>query len=106
MTHMVIFRTPEGKAGYHHADDLDAALRFVERLRNIEGVTDARVFQLHEVPIEFRQYYRVEVGGAAAGAATGGATEPPVEETAADGEAAGDAVDAAAPPRFGIFARG
>ena len=65
MTHMVIFRTAEGKPGYHQADTLEEAIRFVERLRNTEGVTDSRVFSMEEVPIEFRMVYRVEIVGTA-----------------------------------------
>jgi hypothetical protein len=30
-------------------------------LRNQEKVTDARIFRMEEVPIEFRAYYKVEV---------------------------------------------
>lgn len=61
MTHMVIFRSPDGKPGYHQADGLDDAVRFVEHLRNDEQVTDSRIFQMAEIPIEFKTYYRVEV---------------------------------------------
>ena len=61
MTHMVIFRTADGKPDYHQADDLAEAMAFVERLRNEESVSDARIFHMEEVPIEFRTYYRVEV---------------------------------------------
>lgn len=61
MAHMVIFRRPDGKPGYHQADSVDDAVRFVEMLRNQEQVTDARIFRMEEVPIEFRPYYRVEV---------------------------------------------
>ena len=57
MTHMVIFRHPEGKAGYHQAENVDEAVRFVERLRNQEHVTDARIFRMEEVPIEVRTYF-------------------------------------------------
>ena len=65
MTHMVIFRSPEGKPGYHQAEGLDAAMRFAEMLRNQEQVTDARIFRMDEVPIEFKAYYRVEMASAA-----------------------------------------
>src|SRR5437868_15351775 len=65
MTHMVIFRRPEGKSGYHQAENVDEAVRFVERLRNQEQVTDARIFRMEEVPIEFRTYYKVELAPAA-----------------------------------------
>ncbi|MDQ1401893.1 MAG: hypothetical protein QOG03_209 [Actinomycetota bacterium] len=60
---MVIFRTAEGKPGYHQAEALDEAVRFVEHLRNTEQVTDARLFKMEEVPIEFKTYYKVEVVG-------------------------------------------
>jgi len=63
MAHMVIFRRPDGKPGYHQADSVEDAVRFVEMLRNQEKVTDARIFRMEEVPIEFRTYYQVEVVG-------------------------------------------
>ncbi len=64
MPHMVIFRSGEGKAGYHQADVLEDAIRFVERLRNSENVEQARIFRMEEVLFEYRPYFRVEVGGA------------------------------------------
>lgn len=63
MPHMVIYRSSEGKPGYHQADALDEAVRFVEQLRNAEGVEGARIFSMHEVSIEIKTYYRVEVSG-------------------------------------------
>src|SRR4051812_11818778 len=67
---MVIFRRPEGKPGYHQAENVEDALRFVEMLRNQEQVTDARIFRMQEVPIEVRTVYKVELvtAGANAGA--------------------------------------
>lgn len=61
MSHMVIFRDPEGRPGYHQAEQLDEAVRFVEELRNERQVNDARVFSMHEIPLEFKNYWRVEV---------------------------------------------
>jgi len=58
---MVIFRRPDGKPGYHQAESVDDAIRFVEMLRNQEKVTDARIFRMEEVAIECRAYYKVEV---------------------------------------------
>ena len=58
---MVIFRRSDGKPGYHQAEGVDEAIRFVEMLRNQEKVTDARIFRMEEVPIEIRTYYKVEV---------------------------------------------
>ena len=100
---MVIFRSPDGKPGYHQAETLDEAVGFVERLRNDDEVTDARVFRMDEVPIEFKVYYRVEVGGAEVptDAAPEAAAEPPPEPFV------GEPVMADAGPngRFGLFTR-
>ena len=63
MPYMVIFRHAEGRAGYHQAESLDDGVRFVEHLRNQENVTDARIFRMQEVAIEFKTYYKVEVQG-------------------------------------------
>lgn len=105
VTHMVIFRSPEGKPGYHQTDDLEAAIRFVEHLRNEEGVSDARIFVMQEVPIEFRTYYKVEVAGrpgplpTSAAVSSGEETgvEAPVEPPAPEPVATGG--------RFGLFSR-
>ena len=82
MSHMVIFRTTEGKAGYHQAEALDEAVRFVERIRNEESVEQARIFRLQEVAFEFRPYFRVELTGAPADAA-------PQRPAAGNGDAKG-----------------
>lgn len=66
MPHMVVFRTNEGKQAYHPTEALDDAIRFVEHLRNAEGVTDAHVFRMQEVPLEFKVLYKVEVGSGSA----------------------------------------
>jgi len=124
VTHMVIFRSPEGKPGYHQAEGLDAAMRFAEMLRNQEQVTDARIFRMDEVPIEFKTYYRVEMvgGGEIADAVTENVgplesdppPEPPAEElvetngTATGQEGEPEPVEAAAASsgRSGLFSRG
>jgi len=59
---MVVFRTNEGKQAYHPTEALEDAIRFVEHLRNAEQVTDAHVFRMQEVPLEFKVLYKVEVG--------------------------------------------
>jgi hypothetical protein len=61
MAHMVIFRRQDGKPGYHQADGVEDAVRFVEMLRNQEKVSDARIFRMEEVALEVRTYYKVEV---------------------------------------------
>ena len=61
MSHMVIFRGPDGKPGYHQTDDIHDAVTFVEQLRNDQGVEQARIFRLEEINFEYRPYYRVEL---------------------------------------------
>jgi hypothetical protein len=86
---MVVFRSSEGKPGYHQVEALDDAVKFVERLRNQENVTEARIFLMQEVPIEFKTYYRVEVGAssedgdAAVPAETTAEPDPPAEPAGA-----------------------
>ena len=89
MPPMVVFRTTEGKPGYHLAETLDDAVRFVEHLRNNEQVAESKVYRMHEVPIEFKVMYKVEVAGAGS---TGG------EDQQGAAEAFRAAETAAAPP--------
>jgi len=95
---MVIFRRPDGKPGYHQADGVDDAVRFVEMLRNQEQVTDSRIFRMEEVPFEFRPVYRVEIVGqdGAKPAAKVVAAKAVAAKTAAAGPA--DAAPAVAEP--------
>ena len=58
---MVKFATAEGKPAYHPADSLDEAVRFVERLRNMESVDDVKILAVSEVPFEFKSYFKVEL---------------------------------------------
>ena len=62
LSHMVIYRTADGQPGYHQAEELDEAVRFVERLRNGDGVDGARIFKMDEVNFDFRPYFKVEIG--------------------------------------------
>lgn len=84
MPHMVVFRSGEGKPGYHQVETLDDAVRFVERLRNQEGIADCRVFRMDEVPLEFKTYVKVEVAGAPVGdPAVAGSKVPPAPKASA-----------------------
>lgn len=65
MDHQVRFTTDEGREGQHTAETLDDALRFVERLRNSEAISEVRVFRVQEVPISFRTYFKVELAAEA-----------------------------------------
>lgn len=97
MPFMVIFRT-DGKPGYHQADELDAALRFVEHLRNSEGVDNAKVYRLEQVPIEVRTVYKVELARA-----SGEEPDAPVVDEPADLGDEEDREAAAAGARRSIF---
>jgi hypothetical protein len=62
VSNIVIFRSTDGKTGYRQAESVEEAARFVERLRNGEGVDEARIYKLEEVVFEYKPYFRVEVG--------------------------------------------
>jgi hypothetical protein len=59
--HLVVFKTAEGKSAYYQAESLDDALKFVERVRNNEGVSEAHLYRMTEIPLEIRTYYKVEI---------------------------------------------
>lgn len=117
MSFLVNFRSAEGKPGYHPTESLEEAVRFVEHLRNQEHVMDARVWRLHEVPLEVKTYYKVEVLPVDPSTPKPpAAVAPRPEEDAApkpDAVLAGAPVDAAGGPggvgpngaRFGRFNR-
>lgn len=79
MSHLVIFKSAEGKQAYHQAATLDEAVRFLEHLRNVERVEQAKLFRLTEVPVEFKTYFRAELPGAGEPAPPA-AAEPDPEE--------------------------
>lgn len=64
MEHVVFYPVGDAPA-FRRFGDLDEAVRFVEHLRNEEGVADVSVHALTEVPLSFKAWYRVEVPGPA-----------------------------------------
>lgn len=66
MEHIVFFTGADGAAQYRRTPSLEEAVRFVEHLRNVEGVEDSRVYAMNEVPLAFKTIYRVEIPGQAA----------------------------------------
>jgi hypothetical protein len=58
---MVIYRTSDGKPKYQQVDDLQAAISFVEKLRNEDGLEGSRIFRLEQVNYRFEPYYQVRV---------------------------------------------
>lgn len=63
MEHVVFFTAADGSPAYRRTANLDDAVRVVEHLRNAEGREDVHVYSLAPVALNFRPYYRVEVGG-------------------------------------------
>ena len=66
MEHVVFFPAPDGSPAFRRVAGLEEAVRLVEHLRNVEGVSSVSVHSLTEVPLAFRAYYRVELPAEAA----------------------------------------
>jgi hypothetical protein len=62
--HVVFFPAHDGSPAFRRVPSLDEAVRLVEHLRNMEGVSEVSCHALTEVPLAFRAYYRVEVPAA------------------------------------------
>jgi hypothetical protein len=61
MEHVVFYPAPDGAPAFRRFSALDEAVRYVEHLRNAEGVSEVSVHTLTPVPVAFRAYYKVEV---------------------------------------------
>lgn len=61
MEHVVFHPGPDGSPAFRRFGSLEDAVRFVEHLRNAEGVSEVSVHALAPVPVAFRAYYKVEV---------------------------------------------
>jgi hypothetical protein len=61
MEHVVFFPAHDGSPAFRRLSTLEDAVRFVEHLRNTEGVDQVSVHSLTEVPLAFKAYYRVEM---------------------------------------------
>jgi hypothetical protein len=111
---MVIYLSADGKAGYQQVDDLVAAVAFVERVRNTQGIENSRIYRMEQVNYRFEPYYQVRLetgellgGPYSADASTepGGswqATGGPAAATAGAPRPAGDALGASASPAAGV----
>ena len=80
MEHVVFFPAPDGSPAFRRIASLEEAVRLVEHLRNVEGISHVSVHTLTEVPLAFRAYYRVEVPTDAVPEQQVVATEAPVEQ--------------------------
>jgi DNA-binding transcriptional regulator YbjK len=77
MEHVVFFPAHDGTPAFRRVASLEDAVRLVEHLRNVEGVSEVSVHALAEVPLAFKTWYRVELPSGAEVA------EAPAEEAAA-----------------------
>ena len=82
MSHMVIFQTPGGSPGYNQFDSINEAVAFVEKLRNEQGIENARMFALEEIKFDIKTYYRVELQALNSGAGAPSAQAPSGEPKA------------------------
>ena len=80
MEHVVFFPAPDGSPAFRRIASLEEAVRLVEHLRNVEGISSVSVHALTEVPLAFRAYYRVEVPTDAVPEQQVVAAEAPVEQ--------------------------
>ena len=65
--HMVVFTSAEGRPSYYQTETLDDAIKFVERVRNTEGVEDAKLYRMAEIPLQIKTYVKVELATAGDG---------------------------------------
>src|SRR3954451_5886304 len=61
MEHVVFHPGPDGSPSFRRFGSLEDAVRFVEHLRNVEGVSEVSVHALAPVQLAFRAYYKGEV---------------------------------------------
>ena len=87
MEHVVFHPGPDGSPAFRRFGSLEDAVRFVEHLRNVEGVSEVSVHALAPVPLSFRAYYKVEVPA-----------DAPVVDVPAPSEPMFEAVPVAAEP--------
>jgi len=82
MEHVVFHPGPDGTPAFRRFASLDDAVRFVEHLRNVEGIGEVSVHAMSPVPLTFRAYYRVEVpaDAPAMDSAMDSAVEPVVDQ--------------------------
>jgi hypothetical protein len=71
MEHVVFYPALDGAPAFRRFVSLEEAVRFVEHLRNAEGVSEVSVHTLSAVPLAFRAYYKVEVPQEPAAAVAG-----------------------------------
>lgn len=76
MRFIVVYRGVGARSACEELGTLDEAVRFVEQIRNDEGVSDAQIFRAEPVAFDFRPYFRVEIVDATTGPAPIGLPKP------------------------------
>ena len=105
MEHVVFFPAHDGSPAFRRLATLEDAVRFVEHLRNNEGVDTFSVHALTEVPLAFKQYFKVELPGAVEAPAVAPAEETAVPVLVPEQEQPEEEPAAPAEPSLGFFAR-
>ena len=109
VSHMVIFQTPDGNPGYNQFETVEEAVSFVEKLRNDQGIDNARMFALEEIKFELKPLLQGRAPGADAGQCAhqpDRVRQPSRPRTAAGqraGTAAGSGGNGASNTSFGSF---
>ena len=118
MEHVVFFPAHDGTPAFRRVASLEDAVRLVEHLRNVEGVSEVSCHALTEVPLAFKAWYRVEVP--TAGSTVEATEEPaplavvpdevpslelPEQPVAALAGSNGHVAEAAGPSSLGFFSR-
>jgi hypothetical protein len=98
MEHVVFYPSNDGTPGFERVGSLEAAVSFVEHLRNAENITEFSVHALTPVPLAFRAYYHVEVPSGAVAAPAAEPVEHAVEAPVAEAEPVAEAADAEPEP--------
>lgn len=99
---MVIFENRDGHPGYNQFDSVEAAVRFVEDLRNNQGIEKFQIFELNEVKFELKQVYKVELKALTSGSHPGpdpATARPAGAQAPTPPPAAGTPPRAETPPR-------
>jgi hypothetical protein len=101
--HVVFFPGPDGSPAFRRVASLDDAVAWVERLHNVDALTEFSVHALSEVPLSVRAVYKVEatiptVAAAAPTEAPAALAAPDTTASAAEDEDAVAASDAAGSP--------
>lgn len=67
MSHIVIWDDVDGVAKFRQFDDLGNAVTYLEEHQNVAAVSNAKLFELNEVPFEVKSYVKIEIVEGAAG---------------------------------------